>query len=508
MSRRSSSIVAAVCPRCGGSLELTEDHERFFTCRNCGTALEDTEYGSGSPQVVNVTVVGRAPQPLSRRAKVVLVVLGAAVLVALIAAVVTEDGGAQDDPDRLTIGSVVGGDEDRRILATGTTFDGMVRAVFTGLADGTPSWSVDVTTNGSAQPRTAVGDDTVYVLVERKLFGLSSADGSERFAVDLPNDLACPDCLVATGEGGSRATVVLNGGAVQSYAFDDGRLVSETSAGAASYWVVAVGETVAFVRSEAQDVVIADPDRLDVATPLELDCPDPLAYGDDDGSIDDIRIGRIDDDVLVVYDECMARWSTDPVAQVWTVESVRTLGDRLELSPDLVRPLGEGSVAFVDLRTGDVRPTSLDPTSVKTVGRSDDATTLLVREDGVWSIVALDAATGDVRWRRTPPGEHDTSFRTGILQALPQRPEQAWVAGTAGGDVHFVRHDATRSSIGVQRIDLVTGDAGEEVLVEYGDEPGVRLPVVLGFTESGVIVTLDDRITHIDTATGEILAEA
>lgn len=510
MPRRTSSIVAATCPRCDGSLELDEGHARFFTCRNCGTSLEDKDYGRGSPQVVNVTVARPAAKPLSPRARRIVLIGSAVFLVGIVALAVWNDDDA-DDRDRITLGSVVEDGDGLRVLATGTTFDGVVRAVSTGL-DGEGGWAVDVAEGGSVQPRAAVGATVAYVLLERQLVGLDDADGSERFRIDLPNDLACPDCMVASGDDGRYVTLSLNGGTVATYSGDDGSLVSETEVGTGSHAVAVAGDAVAFITDSGRDVAFADPSDLAAATPLGLGCPDPVALPDEpEDGVDEILITAVDGDLVVQFDQCMGRWGPDFTTPDWRIDGVRALhGFAPGSAPDFVAPRGEGGQALVDLRDGSLHPIDVEPTSALVIGRTDGATTAVVREDGVWSIVAFEQSTGASRWRKTPPGDFHSAYHLGIQQQLPDGADAGWLAGEGGGAVHRVRHDADDNAVTVQQIDLRTGEFTDEVSVRYGDEDqfGLRLPVVLGFTDEGVVLTLDDRITHLDTATGEVLGEA
>lgn len=515
MPRRKSSIVAATCPRCDGALDLQEDHERFFTCSSCGTSLEDSEYGRGSPQVVNVTVAAREPAPLSRRAKLTIAGIAVAffgVIAAL--AVLGDDADDLADRDRITLGSIVDDADGVRVLATGRTVDGVVRAVYSTLG-GDDGWSVDVADGGSAQTRSALGDDTAYLLLERELVGLSTDDGSERFRVDLPNDLACPDCMVASGDAGRYATVSLNGGTVATYSGDDGSLVSETEVGSRSNSLAVAGETVAFVTDDGGDVALADPADLAAAGALDLTCPPPFADPDDidsgiEDEIDEILVTEFDGDIIVQYDDCLGRWTPDSSSPVWRSDGLRPVHAFAPgSSPDFVRPRDEDGNAVVDLADGSLHAVDLEPASAQVIGRTDDTTAMVVSEDGVWSVLALDLATGSVRWRKTPPGDFSSSYRPGILQELGQGSDDLWIAGASGPTVHRVSHDADRNLVTVQQIDVQAGEATDEVTVPYADPDafGVRLPVILGFTDVGVVLTLDDRISHVDTATGEILAE-
>ncbi|MDE0803985.1 MAG: PQQ-binding-like beta-propeller repeat protein, partial [Acidimicrobiales bacterium] len=498
-----------------GALDLDEDHGRFFTCSSCGTSLEDSEYGRGSPQVVNVTVAARAPRPMSRRGKLTVAGIAIAFVGGIIALAALENDEATDR-DRITLGSIVEETDGDgvRVLATGRTVDGVVRAVFTTL-DGDDGWSVDVADTGSAQARAALGDRTAYLLLERQLVGLSTGDGSERFRVDLPNDLACPDCMVASGDDGRYATVSLNGGTIATYSGDDGSLVSETDVGTRSYSLVVAGETVAFVTGAGGDVAFADPADLPGASPLELSCPPPFVLPDEidegpDPPIGDILVTAFDGDAIVQYDDCLGRWSPDSSAPVWRSDGLRPLhAFAPDATPDIVRPTDGDGNAVVDLADGSIHPIDVEPTAAQVIGRTDDTAAMVVNEDGVWSVLAVDLATGAVRWRKTPPGDFSSSYRPGILQELGQGSDDLWIAGAAGPTVHRVSHDADRNLVTVQQIDVPTGEATDEVTVPYADPDafGVRLPVILGFTDVGVVISLDDRISHVDTATGEILAE-
>ena len=514
MSRRNSSIVAATCPRCDGALDLDEAHDRFFTCSSCGTSLEDTEYGKGSPQVVNVTVVGAQPKPLSRRAKIVLGV-GVVALLAGIVALAILDGDDDRERDRITLGSITGGGADGlRVLATGRTFDDVVRAVYAPL-DGGDGWTVDVADGGSTQTRAAFGEDTAYFLLDRRLIALSTADGSERFRIDLPNDLACPECMVASGPDGRHVTLSLNGGTVVTHDGADGSLLSEIDVGPGSYSLVVAGDAVAFTTAAGSDAALADPADLAAATALGLDCPPPFELPDDlveegDDVVDDLLITAHDGDVLIQFDDCLGRWTPDG-SNVWRRGGLRAFqGFSPGSPPDIVGVRGEDGLALVDLADGATRALTIEPSAAQVVGRDDGTTTAVVREDGVWSIVGLDQESGELLWRKTPPGDFELSYRPGILQEFTPGVDASWLAGAAGPVAHQLWHDGDRNVVGVQQIDVRTGTATEEVRVSYADDgaTGVRSPVVLGFTEQGVVLTLDDRITHLDTATGEVLAEA
>lgn len=476
--------------------------------------MEDTEYGKGSPQVVNVTVVGARPKPLSRRAKILLGV-GAVTLLGGIVALAIIDGDDGRERDRITLGSITaGGSDGVEVLATGRTSDDVVRAVYAPLGGG-DGWTVDVADGGSTQTRAALGDDTAYFLLERRLVGLSIADGSERFRIDLPNDLACPECMVASGPGGRYVTLSLNGGTVVTHDGADGSLLSETDVGPGSYSLVVAGDAVAFTTAAGSDAALADPADLAGATALGLDCPPPFELPEDlvdeegEGA-DDLLITPHDGDVVIQFDDCLGRWTPDG-SNVWRRDGLRAFhGFSPGSPPDIVGVRSEDGLALVDLSDGSTRSLDIEPSEARIVGRDAGTTTAVVREDGVWSIVGLDQASGELLWRKTPPGDFERSYRPGILQEFASGVDDSWIAGAAGPVAHQLRHDGDRDVVGVQQIDVRTGAATDEVRVPYADDgaTGVRVPVVLGFTEQGVVLTLDDRITHLDTATGEVLVEA
>jgi outer membrane protein assembly factor BamB len=540
------------CPSCGGALDVPTQHEQFFKCATCGSALEDTQYTAPTRQVslsladvlaqaglddgALPSYAATATKTVSRIARgigivVTLLLVGGigigvwattrAVRTATIgdadddgfgiygfanSALVTDDGPVGE------VALVTNGPDGERLIYVDLGSDDPVRWN-TPIAEILPA---DASVAG--YERLIASPTRVLMTFEDHLYAFDRATGSLVYEHGLPDAVVnyCQNCLRVLG---------------------DTHLAGLTAEGTLQVWDVATG-----VRRWSTNVPGDVPRHLldaggnpAVATRTDDHGGAVTVYNVADGTVAQRqsvqcageRTGQVHPfDRLVELDDggylwlggispaCLQRWSVGGTAPDWEAPMaldpvsnapVALVADDAIVSGSTVVLPSRTGFATVDVSTGSVelfpRPDVRDQRPIALVGDTAVVVEYNSRGTGKWLLVGVNTAAsadsaGAAAWQFELEGDDGSD---GSITG------REWVVESTPAGVAIVEFDVDASKVRTRLVDPETGTAGAPATLAIDDLVFTQL---VGWRNGHVVIGADDRLIEIDPATAAIVQSA
>lgn len=531
------------CRNCGAPLDIPTEHERYFTCRYCGSVLEDTasddQRRAGAFEIriaVDPGVDREALTSYARPARAAKAVIGVIVAVfavstigALVAAVAGSDGvssiteafDSDGGPDvyGYGAGAVVpadDGSEDDLVLAVRGADEGSI--AYADLDDRSGNrfrWRVKHDFESDTFTQFLATDDRVLVSNAADVLALDRATGAEVWTARLSDEIQptlCRDCFR------------IHGGVVVTLSVD-GVLAGHSVATGEKQWSVTLAETPRQIVSVGPDIGVLDRPADDVVLRVfapaggaerparALTCPDQTFGGRRSIGLYE-SLFPVADGFLSIADPsfggCIQRWGPAP-QPVWEVPF--EVADPSGVEPDnVVRSGGGGRIAVgladrvdvVDVASGAVTASTtladVDVFPVALVGNAVVVGAERTRGTSAWSLRGV--VGGAERWTfELEGGDPHDPF------ASPHVSGDAWLARPTSTGVAVLQVRDDKGQVVLHTITPDTGMPTAPVVFDLG-EPAATFGVsILGWVGDRIHLAQQSRLLVIDVPTGRIVAD-
>lgn len=527
------------CRNCGAPLGIPADHDRYFTCRYCGSVLEDVtppeQRAAGSLQIVVATEPAVDPDALRSYAKpsrtlgCIGVVITVLALIGVAAGVLAAGDGISEVTDGLSSGggrrihnyaaldTVPSGGSAPEVVAVARTTDDL-QIVYLDL-DGSPQvrWSVPRELEDEVFTQFVVADDLVVVSAGRELFALDRATGDQAWASTLSDAVQpnlCRGCVERFGNSIVTLTV-------------DGVLTATSLAGGETQWSERLTETPRQVVRIGEDPAVLD--TVDGVTVLRvfstatgaeietlpLSCPD-LTFGGRNAIGIYEHLHPVGDGTVVylanpAFGGCAQRWGPGAGgAPMWEVtygypDPSGADDESVIVAADTVLVADRTAVDVLDLATGTPRRVAEVPDAdLFPIGTTDGVAVLAARSTrgtAAWSIRGIDLASGGERWRFDPEASGT------MLAPRTFAAGEGWTAAVTSGGVSVAQYDPERIELDLRTIEPASGTPSPPRTIDLSGRGITDTLTVHGWSGDDLVVAMVGSLIAVDGPTGRITAE-
>jgi hypothetical protein len=542
------SIRAVDCPSCGAPIKIPEGGQRFFTCRFCGTTLEDQttpkERETGQyPKVVihtvrtttpyKVTVAPTVSQPSKRAGWIVLFLIIALVAIGVIVPLfftgVLTLGGVQlaDQLASLRVYSfgpsrLLPSDTDSQpdIVAISRNSDDTRRMVYVDFdADSNLRWQSDPLGNGADYTFNPIIADRSFVLLayETTLVAFNRADGTIAWQVDLSDEITniCDRCLQFFDD----SVVTLT---------TDGMLSGFNIQTGDSTWSVRLNETPRQLMNLAGKAGVLDKENDDVGINIYdpvtgglvqrivPECPNEVFpdYPQTLGIYDPVLVSSDGINFFVPISDrdpgCIQKWDAVNLTQVWQVAVPRDILSSMTwdsyLFTDPALYISDGHNLFVvSMMDGSYKDVFSDEDHdlVPLAVQDSILVTLAKRTRGTsqYSILGIDMITRSMRWEFIPAAEDFYENGSDVVYQ-----EGLWSAGVVYDQVAILEAFSDPSFMNFTILNLADGSQIGLNSIDLREDSFNYWIQVLGWKDSQVYLVGDNLIRLIDFTTATEVA--
>ncbi|HUW03374.1 MAG TPA: PQQ-binding-like beta-propeller repeat protein [Acidimicrobiales bacterium] len=536
------------CTNCGAALAIPARHDRYFSCRFCGSVLEDTtppeQQGAGAITIrlaestsIDASELISYAAPAARTAGRVMVIVTLVILAVSAAGIfvavrAVTDSTTQNAEAKTADGegieifnyataTVVASDTSTGpdLVAVSRGPDGD-RVIYADLDAETPfRWSVGVGLEADVFTQFVVDDELVVLTSESTLVALNRATGTEAWRASLTDKLQpniCSNCLAAFGDDVVTLTV-------------DGVLTAHVRSTGEQRWSVTLTDTprqiVDFGGSpavlDAGDdgqvfLEVHDSTTGALSRSVALTCPDPTFGGRRAVSSVFETLHPVENGVVFfgdpVFGPCVQR--IDPPGDGPTWETPFASQEGLDPSPEEVLVTGgaliqtaDGNVAAVDLSTGATRSIlTIDDGDVFPVAADSRVVVVVVestRGSGSHQLRAIDLATGNIKWTFDLASTDRLERGNGMSIS-----GDAWAADLTSVGLSVLQYREADDEIVLQTIPLESGTASAPVTIGLTGFGFSANPSVVGWTGDTLHLLVDGTILGVDATTGKITNRA
>lgn len=356
----------------------------------------------------------------------------------------------------------------------------------------------------------------LFTVDDDEVQALSLADGTEQWRGSLTDELTwtCEHCFSLVGD---RLLATSSDGVLQAYDTATGKQAWSRRFDDVRAPTHVVGDRVLVIDGTGGDhrgIVLSPADGSELGT-VEGSCRRPDGSGSSSDLDPDAQVlPMADGTVLLGYGTWPGCWERRDLATgqvLW-----QAVLDEVSFSWDLVTVHDQATLVMqdndegllvVDLATGAVRrrppetDTQLFPLAITSTAHV--ALSQSTRGSQPWSVVALDPATGAQRWSWSL-GERTPAVGTFGASTIVSSNEQQVAIHADDGGVDLVTVDGETGDLTVERIDMATGSAGPERLVDQPEVSGSLRFVPLGWRGRQAALLVGDGIVALDLDTATV----
>ncbi len=544
----SDRIRAIDCPSCGAPFELPREHQRFFRCDFCGTALEDQttsqERATGQyPKVIIHTDLATTLAPeISRGARSVVrtigcVAVGLVLLCVMIAVVVT---GALDDielPDEelnlseqfsdapriysFGLSRMLPARDDTQADIVGITrnSDDTERMVYVDFDAEQPlRWQSEALDEGAdyVYNHVVAGNSMVYIAYETTLAALNRQDGTIAWQAALSDEVShiCQGCLQVFGE---RVLALTADGVLSGFDAQAGTLVwsarlSDTPrqllnlAGKAGVFdkdgdVSGLSVYKAATGDLAGRIVPQCPNSIFPDSPQTLRTYSPLLVSDDGKNLY-VPIGNYEPG-------CIQNWDTETLGLVWQAsmpqDVIHALGQEPYLFTAEALYASDGHNLFVvSLQDGAYESVFSDEDHNLAPLAAQDGSLLVLAErtrgTRQYALWGIDIGDGAKRWQFAPDAKSIYEKGSSVVH-----DDGLWSMNMAQDKVIVLQAFSDPSFVTFTVLNLADGVQTGSNKFEFKNSSSYWI-AVLGWSRDRVYLEMDSRLWEMDFTTATDIA--
>lgn len=530
------------CRNCGAPLGIPEDHERFFTCKYCGSVLEDVtppeQKAQGQIQInlasipIDSDTLKSYAKPV-KRAGIVIMLAVFGVIGVSIAAVVAAVAGSDGLLDTVTgkrqvynhaSSATIASDDDTGpdVVNVARTSDELQLQYLDFDASPPTRWSVaaDLPESSEVFTQFVAAPELVVVSAGDLLRAHNRGSGAVAWTATLTDKVEpniCTDCFRLVGD---RVVTLTADGVLAAHSLTSGEQIWSRTLEEVPRQIVMFGENPAVLDTVADVTtlhVFSAAGGEDTAQ-VPLSCIDPT-FGDvrDVGIYDHLFQGPGGSVVYIgnpAFSGCAQYWTpastSTPAWQVAYEYPDPTGADpaHVQVSASTVLVAAGTSIDLLDLATGAVRRvTDLSDTTLYPVGPVENGGVAVVaaestRGSASWSLQGIDLNTGGVKWTFGVEASElllEDSFSFAV--------DDVWTATLGGPGVVVAQYRPDDVALVTQTIPLDSGTASQPAIIDVDRSGFSDTLTVLDWFGTDLHLSMNGTYLVADVAGGKLRSQ-